>query len=475
MGNNGRRAGLCAAVVALCGAVGCATYNEQTASMSGAWAAGRYQTAAEDISLKADKAGASKDAVLLRLEQGAAWRAAGDFKKSLEAFDAAEVLVNRYDEQAKIKVASETVAMLSNLSMLPYEGFAYDKIMMNTYKAADYLQLGEPDKARVELNRALERQREAVKLNSARLERAQDEAQASAKNPNYNSTAVQNDPRVQQQLAEMNNRLGRMRHYGDYVNPFTEYFQGIFFAATAADASDLERSRKALERVAQMVGDNQYIKADLAMVEKIGEQAVPAALTYVIFETGQAARREEIRFDLPVGIYVGTKVPYVGAAFPKLAFQDNPVPSLTVTAGGTTYTTETVASLDGIVAQEFQNQLPMVITKTLVAAALKAGATYGIQEGLGEALGDTGKKLGAILGGLYQAAVNRADLRTWTTLPKEFQVCRLPTPADRVLKLAGPGGTPSARVQLAEGAVTVVWVKAVNATAPLAVSQFKLK
>ncbi len=473
MGNKrSRRGALCAAVLTLGLTVGCATYNEQTAVMSGAWSAGNFKVAAQEISLKADKAGQSKDAVLLRLEQGAAWRAAGDFRKSIEAFDAAEALVNRFDEQAKVKVASETVAVLSNLSMLPYEGFAYDKIMMNTYKAADYLQLGEPEKARVELNRALERQREAVKLNSARLEQVQAQANATAKNPGYNQKDVENDPRVRQQMAEMNDRLGRLKHYADYVNPFTEYLQGIYFVAQAADASDLERARKALERVSQMVADNRYVREDFQMVN---EGRVLPALTYVIFETGRGPSRIETRFDLPVGIYVGPEVPYIGAAFPKLAFHEDQLSPLTVTAGGTSYTTETVASLDGIVSQEFQNELPMVITKTLMATAVKAGAAYGVQEGLSKALGDSGKKLGALLSGLYQYAVNRADLRTWTTLPKEFQVCRFPTPPDRILKLAGPTGTPTATVQLAEGTVIVVWVKAVSATAPLAVSQFKLK
>ena len=41
---------------------------------------------------------------------------------------------------------------------------------------------------------------------------------------------------------------------------------------------------------------------------------------------------------------------------------------------------------------------------------------------------------------IYQGAVNIADTRTWTTLPKEFQICRLPTPADGKLELSTPNG-----------------------------------
>ena len=38
-------------------------------------------------------------------------------------------------------------------------------------------------------------------------------------------------------------------------------------------------------------------------------------------------------------------------------------------------------------------------------------------------------------------AVNIADTRTWTTLPKEFQVCCFPTPPDGKIELLTPTGT----------------------------------
>jgi len=42
------------------------------------------------------------------------------------------------------KISNEAGALLSNQANLPYEGRAYDGIMLNTYKALNYLQLGEP-------------------------------------------------------------------------------------------------------------------------------------------------------------------------------------------------------------------------------------------------------------------------------------------------------------------------------------------
>jgi hypothetical protein len=71
------------------------------------------------------------------------------------------------------------------------------------------------------------------------------------------------------------------------------------------------------------------------------------------------------------------------------------------------------------------------------------------------------------------AALNIADTRTWTTLPKQFQAARVPTPADRRLALTA-GSTPLS-VILEPGLVNVVYVKSITVGGPLMVSQFVLK
>jgi hypothetical protein len=75
---------------------------------------------------------------------------------------------------------------------------------------------------------------------------------------------------------------------------------------------------------------------------------------------------------------------------------------------------------------------------------------------------------------IYQLAVNIADTRTWTTLPKEFQYCRFATPADRKLELTTPNGIKTA-VTIEPGTLNVIYVKSVNNNSPLLVSQMRLK
>ena len=70
--------------------------------------------------------------------------------------------------------------------------------MMNTYKALNYLQLEDYEKARVEFFRAYERQRDAVNINSKRIEKAQEEGEK--QNLHVNLDTVNSDSRFKNQF-----------------------------------------------------------------------------------------------------------------------------------------------------------------------------------------------------------------------------------------------------------------------------------
>ena len=147
--------------------------------------------------------------IIWRLEQGAVLRANGQYEDSNKAFDTAQEKMDDYAQKAKVRLGQETGALLSNQANLDYEGRAYDGIMLNTYKALNYLALGEPDKARPELIRAYQRQQDAVADNQKRIEKVQDEA---AKNKD--SAAIQkaqNDPGLQAQIQNTSTNLNNLQ------------------------------------------------------------------------------------------------------------------------------------------------------------------------------------------------------------------------------------------------------------------------
>jgi hypothetical protein len=80
-----------------------------------------------------------------------------------------------------------------------------------------------------------------------------------------------------------------------------------------------------------------------------------------------------------------------------------------------------------------------------------------------------------VAGVVYQYATNRADLRTWVTLPKQFLYCRLPTPPDGRLQITSDSTGETQTVDLPPGAVTMVYVKSNSYGNVLLVHAFTLR
>lgn len=516
----GRQAAQVASAFALLLLAGCASYDQQTAQFTSATKTGSFASSVVEIDKQVAANAGKKDELVYRLEQGATmWSAAladpsvvpdirppvkpakkGEepapllpeptpeevrkhyLTRSVGAFDLAEARVNKWEEEAKVKVGAEVGAALTNQANLPYRGRAYDKVMMNTYKAVGYLALGDKDKARVELNRSLQRQRDAVAANEKRIAALQDEQgkaargelkDESGKSAAYDSTKALKDPKTGPGLqAALDASLAPMKPYGDYVNPFSVFLDGLFFTVLGEGGSDLERGRKSFERVAAMVPENTFVRADLEAATLAAEGKAPEGVTYVIFETGTAAARDQVRVDIPTFL-VTSKLAYVGAAFPKLKFNDAYIPTLGVTAGDVKVSTSVVASMDSVIANDFKNEWPAIVTKTMITTATKAILQAAVQKAAEDRGGMWGGLAAGLIMGAVNSATNIADTRTWTSLPKEFQYARVATPASRELTVDA-GGTQKT-VALAPGAVNVVYVKSASPTAPLLVSSFVLK
>jgi len=178
----------------------------------------------------------NKDTVIWRLEQGAVLRGAGKYEESNKAFDQAQEKMDDYANKAKVRLGQETGALFSNQAELDYEGRTYDGVMLNTYKALNYLQLGEPDKARVELIRAYQRQQDAVEINKKRIAKVQEEAANSKDNAAIDK--AQRDPKLQSRCRAPTtiSTISKPMPITSIHSPFIS--DGLFFMADAVDGSD---------------------------------------------------------------------------------------------------------------------------------------------------------------------------------------------------------------------------------------------
>jgi hypothetical protein len=459
---------------------GCASYNDATEAMMAAWTRGEAGEANSIATEAAQAEGWGRDAGLLWLEAGTSARADGDFAGSRLAFEAAQAAFERYDAQPRLSLTQQTASLLVNPTLVTYEPFGYDRIMLSTYQALNYLALGDVDGARVELRRIESHQRvsveryqealgEALQAQETRLQQTMEQTQSNQ----VDVAATQTQPAVQRELAEHYREVARYATYAPYVNPFSVWLDGIVHMVTARGPQDLERARLQLNRFKGMVMENTGVDRELLLLDRLMAGEPLPELVYVIFETGRGPVRRESRLDIPLFL-ITNEVKYVGAAVPNLSFQPGYAPALEVQTLEGSWVTSPAGSVDSVVATEFQHRMPIWITQALLSAGAKAAAQYAAKESF---KGSSNEALGQLLSlavAAYSYGSTVADLRTWLTLPKAFAVARLPAPADRRLNLGSPSSPQKVSVNLQPGRVCVVYVRSLGKAAPLWVHQFVL-
>jgi hypothetical protein len=454
--------------LALLVAGGCRTYDQQVGEIRSTYLAGAYGQAADlAMARLADERG-GRDELLWSLETASLLRSAGRWSESARVFDSADQLYEHHQQLAKVRVASEGLALVTNPAKLPYDGHAYDGIMISVYQALQAMQRGDRDAARVYINRTYERQQAAVAENAARIEKEQAQIGGNASvSQTLNSSAFASA------TASLQTPVTGLSAYADYVNPFAVYLDGLYHWNAALDTSDVQRAQKCFERLQAFAADNPYIREDLEAASKATAPRKDLSACYVLFETGLAPSREAIRIDVPI---IVTRVSYVGISFPRLRLNPACVPQLAVETDKGLLPTCRVASMEAIVAKDFQNELPSIMAHAVASAAAKAAAGYALNMAAKDAGANDGVQLLAQAAtALYQVAMNVADTRTWNTLPKEFQICKTQIPANRKLVLTVPGSGWRQELTLGEGRVVVVWVKAVDQPYQMSISQFALR
>jgi hypothetical protein len=192
-------------------------------------------------------------------------------------------------------------------------------------------------------------------------------------------------------------------------------------------------------------------------------------MTYIFFETGRAPVRREKRFDLPLVFLSPTsRLPYAGLALPVLVTNDNFLETLEVRGETKDAWSRTVplADLDGIVAKEFAKDYPIEITKAIAGTLAKGGLQYLATNAARSEKETVQAATGVAVGALAQS-LTRADWRSWSTLPKQIQFCKIKTPASQELTLRGVRTNLVKKVSIGSEKTNLLWVRSVSAHTPL--------
>ena len=386
--------------------------------------------------------------LLWSLQIGSIDRIDKNYAQSTEMFDICEEMMTHFDsENSGIGHAVGAVAVNENI--VPYTGQVYDGVMVNTYKAMNFMSTGQYDLARVEFNRALDRQRRAKETFSKEIQKQKDEISADENSENVQKSL--DNPEMQKRLEEVYPSLYNFSVYPDFVNPFATYMAGLFFLIEG----DYSKSVDLLKESAGMMPENTVILQDLDVVERaLSEGQAIEPTVWVIFENGLGPVKEEFRIDLPLFIFLDN-VRYVGIALPKLMFRQAALPYLELKTDSTTSKTQLVADMDRVIQTEFEKDFKGILTRAIISTTAKAAAQYALEN-------NSHSSWAAVAMAVYNFLSTAADVRIWTALPKDIQAARLVMPENGDLTLYGPTLTPI-QVKIGNCNYAIVYVRMISA------------
>ncbi|MFY2564128.1 COG3014 family protein [Corallococcus terminator] len=354
--------------------------------------------------------GSGKDSLLVLLDKGMLLHSAGKWTESNAVLEEAEKLSAQLDG---VSVSEEAGALVTNERQRAYRGEDFEKLMISVFQALNYAELGDEEAAMVEVRQVNERLQKMVT----------------------------EEKKPYQQLAIARYLGGVIREdQRDWDSAYIDY----------AKAYELEPRLGALVepllRLAKYTGrDDVYA----ALKEKYPEVAHPPlardeSQVVVVVEAGLSPEKQSASRDYGNG----------GSLIEVPVYRDRgSAPSVRVKLGDQDERAVTVTSLAEVARLHLDTRIGGMLAKQLASVAVKAG----LAAGLGAAT--KSEELG-VLAFLLLNAGNAPDLRSWLSLPAEFQVARFRVSAgSHTVRVEAGGRVTEHQVDVKPGRVGLVVVR----------------
>ena len=450
---------------------GClSSHYDRTENFQFLWKIGDLKKAETEAG-RLSREGPKRDRLLYHLEQGTVARMQANLSTSVSAFNLAGV---EYDHwfglhlRTETRLSEEFFSTLGSAELKPYKSRIYERVMLRTYQAHNYLLEGDQGRARAEIFKTRQAIQDSKDLWKLELNHAREEAKN--RKVDLGKTLLNKDggSPFKEELEKIKSLIPA--NLPEFVNPAALYLEALYFLHGATQREDFTKSEYSLRQLVSIYPDSQWLQEDYQQAKSGRKESSP--VTYVFFETGRAPVRMERRFDLPLFFFSATsRIPYLGIAFPTLRTNDQFLENLEIFSSstkGNVVGTELLADMDAIVAQEFDQYFDIELAKAITGTVAKGGLQYLATDAVRSENELTQAAVGAGAGMLAQLST-RADLRSWSTLPKQIRFCKIATPKDQKLTLRGTGTTLSTEVELLKANTNLVWVRSVSEFTPLRV------
>lgn len=347
----------------------------------------------------------SNDAVLYLLERARLQQASQQYAESRDSFKQAFELIDQANGKAKIslsKIGFKALSLVSNDGAVPYKIPNYELVFAHVYQSVNYLALGESESAGVEMRIAQSIQREIENAH------AKEEQKAVEKNTNAQDQSQNN---LDESIAGLNTIAAKVKN--TYQNAYSFYMAATLWEALGERNDALVDFKKAYELQPEAFIQSDVKRLDQSLVKNDQYPVV------VLLEQGLVPQKVSTQFAIPTTNGLAN-ISYASYN-PKTYVQ--PIPVTISINNVQKATTSTLTDIGALAVKTLKDNLK----STLATQITRTTAKYALQKELGNQLGIFGQ----LAGNIYNTATEKADLRSWNTLPSNAQVARFTLPAGK--------------------------------------------
>ena len=381
-----RRKGLRAVLAAALAVGGCVGYSDWVGQMERQIAQDRPK---EAIAVLEDHAAAGRNSVLLLLNRSILYRMAEDFQRSNADLEAAKLLIGQLSVTS---VTEQTGALTINDTMRSFVGEPYEQVLVHVYEALNYLEMGQPDQARVE----------ALQLD-VELNALGDDPLAGAGFARYLSGLVF------ETLGEWDDAMIADR------KAFEAYRRAQTFFVPTPLRGDLLRLTRHLGLHDELARYRKEFESQGGALQKVADVPEDSGELVFTLHSGLAPVKREAATGVTTmdGRMVMVSMPYYDVRPPR-------VTSARLHIGAVAKETATVDDIEALAVGSLEKRKPEILARAVARAVIKYNASNEAQNS-SEAL--------AFMVNVAGILTERADTRSWSTLPSRISLLRWPLTA----------------------------------------------
>ncbi len=408
--------------------VGCATYYQKTIKFQEAIISGKYETAEKELDVKWKKE-KNKDHLLYLLNMGWIKWIQNEPEESNKYFTQADDHI----ELQRKNIGAEALAMITNPKVKPYVAEDYEVVLINYYKALNYLNMNDYEGALVEARKM-----------SEKLYALNDKYKATKSKFRYSDDAFSH--------AMMGMIYEANREYNDayisYKNAIQVY--DSIYTRNFGEGAPVQL-KKDLLRTAYKTGfydDVRFFEGRFNMKYEPEDNPDGGTLIF-IWHNGLCPIKEENSINFVQGpnkngmvaftdpesglvfpVFIGgysssqqdkfSNVKAVRVAFPKFVVRPPLYTNASVYFNNMEYPLQLSENVSTIAVENLRDRMAREMASAILRLLVK--------QSMEEATRTQNNDLGAVVS-LVNAVTEQADTRNWQTLPGEIFYTRIPLPA----------------------------------------------